>query len=71
MERVGLGAAVPGDRFEEAISRRAPGVGRELSQIEGSLPQAAASEASVMQTARRLHDLAYPLASNVNGKESG
>ncbi len=71
MERVGLGAAVPGDRFEEAISRRAPGVGRELSQIEGSLPQAAASEASVMQTARRLHDLAYPLASNVSGKESG
>ena len=69
-ERVGLGSGVPAANFQDAVARRAPAVGSELARLESSLPEATDSEASVMETARRLHDLAYPLASNVSGKES-
>lgn len=70
-ERVGLGSGVPDDRFLEILARRAPDDGARLAEIERSLTQAAASETSVLDTARRLHQLAYPLASNLSGKDQG
>ena len=70
-ERVGLGAGAPVEHFEQAVAQRAPAVSAELARIERSLPAASQSEASLMETARRLHDLAYPLASNLSEKESG
>jgi hypothetical protein len=53
------------------VARRAPAVNAQLQELERNLPQAAASEAAVLDTARRLHELAYPLASNLSGKEPG
>ncbi|MDQ6691834.1 MAG: DUF4350 domain-containing protein [Candidatus Dormibacteraeota bacterium] len=70
-DRIGVGTAVPAEAFRDVVARRAPAVGAQLMELERNLPQAAASEASVLDTARRLHDLAYPLASNVSGKEPG
>lgn len=70
-DRIGVGTAVPADRFQDVVARRAPAISAQLMELERNLPQAAASEASVLNTARRLHDLAYPLASNVSGKEPG
>jgi hypothetical protein len=70
-DRIGVGTAVPPDRFQDVVARRAPAVSAQLQELERNLPEAAASEASVLETARRLHDLAYPLASNVSGKEPG
>jgi hypothetical protein len=68
-DRIGVGAAVPPDRFQDVVARRAPAVNAQLQELERNLPQAAASEAAVLDTARRLHELAYPLASNLSGKE--
>jgi hypothetical protein len=70
-DRIGVGTAVPADHFQDVVARRAPALSAQLMELERNLPQAAASEASVLDTARRLHDLAYPLASNVSGKEPG
>lgn len=70
-DRIGVGGAVPPDRFQDVVARRAPQVSARLQELERTLPQAAASEASVLDTARRLHELAYPLASNLSGKEPG
>ncbi len=70
-ERVGLGAGAPTSDFEHAVATRAPSVSRDLTGIEADLPRATDSEASVLDAARRLHDLAYPLASNVSRKEPG
>ena len=69
-ERMGLGSSVSAEHYEDAVARRAPAVAAQLEELERNLPQAAATETSVLETARRLHDLAYPLASNVSGKES-
>jgi len=70
-ERLGIGSGVQAEHFREAVARRAPAVSAQLEELERNLPQAAAAETSVLDTARRLHDLAYPLASNVSGKEPG
>ena len=70
-DRIGIGSGIPAEHFQETVARRAPAVGAQLAELERNLPQAAGSEASVLDTARRLHDLAYPLASNVSGKEPG
>lgn len=70
-DRIGVGTAVPPERFQDVVARRAPEVSLQLQALERNLPQAAASEASVLDTARRLHDLAYPLASNLSEKEPG
>ncbi|MDQ6709313.1 MAG: DUF4350 domain-containing protein [Candidatus Dormibacteraeota bacterium] len=70
-ERIGLGAGAAGADFERAVATQAPALGRDLARIEGDLPRATETEAAVLDTARRLHDLAYPLASNPSGKEPG
>ncbi|MDQ6884845.1 MAG: DUF4350 domain-containing protein [Candidatus Dormibacteraeota bacterium] len=70
-ERLGLGAGATGADFERTLATRAPSLSHDLARIEGDLRRASESEAAVMETARRLHDLAYPLASNPSGKEPG
>jgi hypothetical protein len=68
--RVGLGSATPSDRLVETIAQRSPGAAAELSRAEAELPAAVTSEAAVLDMARRLHDLAYPLSTVENQKES-
>jgi len=69
-ERVGLGTDTPSGQLLEIIAQRSPVVSAELSRAEAALPAAAASEAAVLEMARRLHDLAYPLSIADNQKES-
>jgi len=69
-ERVGLGTDTPSGQLLEIIAQRSPVVAAELSRAEAALPAAAASEAAVLEMARRLHDLAYPLSIADNQKES-
>ena len=61
-QRVGLGADVPSDRLTATIAQRAPAAAAELSRAERELELATAGEAEVLEMARRLHDLAYPLS---------
>jgi hypothetical protein len=68
--RVGLGSATPSDRLVETIAQRSPGAAAELSRAEAELPAAVTSEAAVLDMARRLHNLAYPLSTVENQKES-
>ena len=68
-ERVGLGSGTPSGQVLETIAQRAPAVAAELSRAEAELPSAVTSEAAVLDMARRLHDLAYPLTVE-NQKES-
>jgi hypothetical protein len=63
-ERVGLGGDVPSDRLNATISQRAPAAAAELARAERELEPASAGEAEVLEMARRLHDLAYPLSSS-------
>jgi hypothetical protein len=63
-ERVGLGGDVPSDRLNATISQRAPAAAAELARAEREVEPASASEAEVLEMARRLHDLAYPLSSS-------
>jgi hypothetical protein len=69
-ERVGLSSATPSAQLLETIAQRSPGAATELSRAEAELPSALTSEAAVLDMARRLHDLAYPLATVENQKES-
>lgn len=69
-ERVGLGSDVPKDQLTATIAQRAPQEAAELSRAERELDQASASEAGVLDVARRLHDLAYPLSKTESMKES-
>ncbi len=61
-QRVGLGGDVPSDRLNATIAQRAPAVAAELARAEADLDAAIASEVKVLEMARRLHDLAYPLS---------
>jgi len=61
-QRVDLGADVPSDRLTATIAQRAPAAAAELSRAERELELATAGEAEVLEMARRLHDLAYPLS---------
>jgi len=61
-QRVGLGADVPSDRLNATIAQRAPAAAAELSRAERELELATVGEAEVLEMARRLHDLAYPLS---------
>ena len=61
-QRVGLGADVPSDRLNATIAQRAPAAAAELSRAERGLELATVGEAEVLEMARRLHDLAYPLS---------
>ncbi|HEX9095755.1 MAG TPA: DUF4350 domain-containing protein [Candidatus Dormibacteraeota bacterium] len=67
-QRIGLGGDVPGDRLNATIEQRAPAAAAELVRAERELDGASRSEDEVLEMARRLHDLAYPLSSSM--KES-
>lgn len=69
-ERVGLGSATSSGQVLEAIAQRSPAAAAELSRAETELPSALTSEAAVLDLARRLHDLAYPLTTAEKQKES-
>ncbi len=69
-ERVGLGTDTPSGQLLETIAQRSPVAAVELSRAEAELPVAITSEAAVLDMARRLHDLAYPMSTNENQKES-
>jgi hypothetical protein len=69
-ERVGLGSTTPSGQVLETIAQRSPAAAAELTRAESELPSALASEAAVLAMARRLHDLAYPLSTVENQKES-
>ena len=69
-ERVGLGSETPSGQLLETIAQRSPAAAAELTRAEAELPAALASEAAVLDMARRLHDLAYPLSTVENHKES-
>jgi len=69
-ERVGLGGGTPSGQLLETIAQRSPGAAAELSRAEAELPSAVTSEAAVLDMARRLHDLAYPVSTAENQKES-
>lgn len=67
-QRVGLGGDVSGDRLNSIIAQRAPAAAEALAGAERDLESASTSEAEVLNMARRLHDLAYPLSASM--KES-
>jgi hypothetical protein len=69
-ERIGISSATPSAQLLETIAQRSPGAASELSRAEDELPSAVTSEAAVLDMARRLHDLAYPLSTVENQKES-
>jgi hypothetical protein len=69
-ERVGIGGATPSGQLLETIAQRSPAAAAELSRAEAELPSATTSEAAVLDMARRLHDVAYPLTTAENQKES-
>jgi hypothetical protein len=60
-QRIGLGSDVSSDRLDAAIAQRAPATAAALSRAERDLAVASVSEAEVLNLARRLHELAYPL----------
>jgi hypothetical protein len=69
-ERVGLGSDTPSSQLVETIAQRSPHAAAELNRAEAELPAAVTSEAAVLDMARRLHDLAYPMSTNEKQKES-
>ena len=69
-ERVGLGSDTPSGQVLDTIAQRSPAAAAELTRAEAELPSALTSEAAVLDMARRLHDLAYPLSTVENQKES-
>jgi hypothetical protein len=69
-ERVGLGSDTPSGQLLEAIAQRSPVAAVELSRAQAELPAAVTSEAAVLDMARRLHELAYPLSTIEKQKES-
>jgi hypothetical protein len=69
-ERVGLGSTTPSGQVLETIAQRSPAAAAGLTRAESELSSALASEAAVLDMARRLHDLAYPLSTVENQKES-
>jgi hypothetical protein len=60
-QRIGLGGDVPSDRLNATIEQRAPAAAAELARAEREIDIASRSEVEVLNMARRLHDLAYPL----------
>jgi hypothetical protein len=60
-QRIGLGGDVSSDRLNATIAQRAPAAAEALARAERDLEGASTSEAEVLEMARRLHDVAYPL----------
>ena len=69
-ERIGLGSSVSSDRLTSTIPQRAPAAAAELANAEREIDQASLSEPEVLAVARRLHDLAYPMAATSPRKET-
>jgi hypothetical protein len=65
-QRIGLGGDVSSDRLNATIAQRAPAAAEALARAERDLEGASTSELEVLNMARRLHDLAYPLSQNVS-----
>jgi len=57
--RTGL-SVQPRERFWNALWMRAPAIAAQLAEVEQGLHAAAAGERSLLETARRLHRIAYP-----------
>ncbi len=68
-ERLGLSVQADGSRFTEALARRAPTAARDLVALESRISAAAGSESSLLEAARQLHTIAYPVAPHSAGKE--
>jgi Domain of unknown function (DUF4350) len=60
--RLGLRSDVPLARLDEVMARRAPGLAADYRQVAAEAGAGAGSEKALLAAARRLHDLAYPMA---------
>jgi hypothetical protein len=60
--RLGLGRDVPLTRLDEVLARRAPDIAERYQGAAEEALRAGESEAALLAAARRLHDLAYPMA---------
>ena len=60
--RLGLGADVPLARLDQVLERRAPEVARSYQEAAAQAATGDRSERGLLEAARRLHDLAYPMA---------
>jgi hypothetical protein len=60
--RLGLAGDVPLARLDEVMARRAPEVAESYREAQAEAAAGGRSEQALLAAARRLHDLAYPLA---------
>jgi len=60
--RLGLRSDVPLARLDEVMSQRAPSLAAEYREAAAGDTAGAGSEKELLDAARRLHDLAYPMA---------
>jgi hypothetical protein len=60
--RLGLGRDLPLDKLDEVLARRAPDVAEHYRAAVAEAQSAGGSEPALLAAARRLHDLAYPMA---------
>ncbi|MDQ6918493.1 MAG: hypothetical protein M3Z98_03935, partial [Candidatus Dormibacteraeota bacterium] len=60
--RVGLGRDLPRAQLDDILARRAPEVAEAYQSAVAQAQAAVESEPALLAAARRLHDLAYPMA---------
>ena len=60
--QLGLGSDVPLTRLDEVLVRRAPAIAEKYAGAAAEAERAGRSESALLAAARRLHDLAYPMA---------
>jgi len=60
--QLGLGGGVPLKQLDEVLARRAPAVAEQYANAAAEAERAGRSEPALLAAARRLHDLAYPMA---------
>jgi hypothetical protein len=60
--RLGLGRDLPLTRLDEVLAQRAPDVAESYRDAAAEASAVGDSEAALLAAARRLHDLAYPMA---------
>ena len=60
--QLGLGSDVPLARLDEVLARRAPAIAEEYTAAAAEAERGGRSESALLAAARRLHDLAYPMA---------
>lgn len=60
--RLGLGRDLPLTHLDEVLARRAPDVAEQYRGAAAEAQAAVGSEPALLAAARRLHDLAYPMA---------